>query len=108
MSFEQFIACELRAYLSYKNIRLPLQFWRSKSQLEVDFVIGSELAIEVKASQKVSPRDHKSLRAISEEASWRHLLLVSQDKLEMKYSHGIQHLYWETFLTQLWEGKFFP
>ena len=106
--FEQFIACELRAYLSYRSIRLPLQFWRSKSKMEVDFVIGNEVAIEVKASQKTSPRDHKGLQAIAEENSWRHLILVSQDELEMEHKNGIHHLHWKTFLTHLWNHHFFP
>ena len=107
-SFEQFIACELRAYLSYGKIRLPLQFWRSKSRMEVDFVVGDQVAIEVKSSQRVGERDHKGLRAIAEEAPWRYLLLVSQDRTPMKCRDGIEHLYWENFLNDLWEGRFFP
>ena len=66
-AFEQFISCELRAYLSYKNIHNPLQFWRSKSGMEVDFIVGDETAIEVKSAKTVTPYDHKELLAIKEE-----------------------------------------
>ena len=37
-SFEQFIGMELRAYLSYTRKKLPLTYWRSKNEHEVDFL----------------------------------------------------------------------
>ena len=107
MSFEHFIACELRACLSYHRIRRPLQFWRSKSRMEVDFVIGEEIAIEVKSGTKMDGRLHKGLQAIAEEREWKHLVLVSRDELETRHQNGIRHLHWKTFLKLLWEGYFF-
>ena len=106
-AFEQFIACELRAYLSYKKIRIPLRYWRSKSGFEVDFVIGDKTAIEVKTGKKITSRDHKGLLAISEEKSWKQLLIVSRDPVRAKFKNKIQHLYWEGFLKKLWRGGFF-
>ena len=106
-AFEQFIACEIRAALSYCNARLPLRYWRSKSGFEADFVIGDDVALEVKVGRKASPRDQKSLCALKEERSWKRLLLVSQDPLEMKFRNGVQHLHWKSFLTRLWKGKYF-
>jgi len=105
-AFEQLIACELRAFLSYKKKLSSLKYWRSKSGYEVDFIFGDEIAIEVKASKKMSQRDHKALIALSEEKKWKHLIIVSQDPVEAKFKNGIQHLHWETFLTQLWKGLF--
>ena len=106
-AFEQFIACELRACLSYKKIRTPLKYWRSKSGFEVDFIIGNKMAIEVKSGKKITLRDHKGLLAVSEENNWKYLIIVSQDPVEAQFKNGIQHLYWENFLKKLWEGKFF-
>lgn len=107
LSFEQFIACELRAYISYKNIHLPLRFWRSKSGLEVDFIVGDKMAIEVKSGKKVTSYEHKSLLAIKEENRWKHLIIVSRDPMEASFKNGIRHIYWENFLTYLWEDQFF-
>ena len=104
-AFEQFISCELRAYLSYKNIHKPLQFWRSKSGIEVDFIIGDETAIEVKSAKTVTSYDHKGLLALKEEKKWKHLIIVSQDSIEARFKNGIHHLYWEKFLKLLWSGK---
>ncbi len=106
MSFEHFIACELRAFLSYNRIRLPLQFWRTQGGREVDFVIGKEIAIEIKSAESVSRRDHKGLQAIADEQPWRHLLLVSRDPAEASFPDGIQHVPWKSFLERLWRRDY--
>ena len=105
-AFEQFIACELRAYLSYNKIRSSLKYWRSKSGFEVDFIVGNEMALEVKSSKRVTPRDHKGLLALCEEKKWKQMIIVSQDPVQTKFKNGIQHLRWESFLTKLWKGLF--
>lgn len=106
MAFEHFIVCELRAFLSYNRIRLPLQFWRTRTGYEVDFVIGNEIAIEVKSAKSVSKRDHKGLLAISKERKWKHLLVVSRDSTNASFDSGIRHEHWETFLHRLWSRKY--
>lgn len=104
-AFEHFIAQELRAYLSYSKRREELTFWRTKHQKEVDFLIGDDIAIEVKSAKKVSDRDHAGLKALSEEKSWKKLIVVSLDQQAMSFDSGIAHLYWEDFLETLWSGK---
>lgn len=106
MTFEHFIACELRAFLSYNRTRLPLQFWRTRTGREVDFVIGDEIAIEVKSRESVSRRDHKGLLAISEEREWKHLLVISRDSADASFDNGIRHEHWETFLHRLWKREY--
>ena len=104
-SFELFILMELRAYLSYKRKLMPeLHFWRSRYGHEVDFLVGKELAIEVKASTNTSARDLKGLKALSEEGVFKKFYLVSQDRMNRK--HDIFHLvHWRTFLRELWSGQ---
>ncbi|MBW1809972.1 MAG: ATP-binding protein [Deltaproteobacteria bacterium] len=106
-AFEHFLYCEIRSALSYLRCRKEFCFWRSKNNQEVDFIIGDDTAIEVKASRRVSERDHKGLRAIAEEKAWRNLLLVSHDKTGKQYSSGVQHLHWKDFLSNLWQGLYF-
>jgi len=107
--FEHFICNELKSWLSYQKKRMTLQYWRSTSKFEVDFILDGKVAIEVKAAKKVSDRDHKGLRALSEEAvDWQRMIVVSRDKIPMKYPSGIEHLYWEEFLRQLWADEIFP
>ena len=104
-SFELFILMELRAYLSYqRKLMTDLHFWRSRYGHEVDFLVGKELAIEVKASTNTSTRDLKGLKALSEEGVFKKFYLVSQDRMNRK--HDVFHLvHWQTFLHELWDGQ---
>jgi len=102
-SFEHWIALELRAYLSYSRLRHRLTYWRSTSGHEVDFVIGT-IAIEVKASPKVSKRDLKGLQALREEGHHKTFICVSQDNLDRAID-GISCFHWNTFLRMLWNDE---
>lgn len=104
-SFEQFIGMELRAYLSYKRKKFPLTYRRSKSSHEVDFLIGTKTAIEVKASKKISKNDLKGLRYLKEEGVFQNLLLVSQDPVSIR-TDDILCIPWQQFLSDLWKDKF--
>ena len=104
-SFEQFIWMEIRAYLSYRRKKKELTYWRSTHGYEVDFLIGRETAIEVKASQKVSDRDIQGLRALEEENIFKNYIIVSQDPINT-LNDNFQALYWEKFLDDLWADKF--
>jgi len=101
-AFEHFIAQEIRAYLAYHRFRQTLGFWRTKHQQEVDFVIGDQVAIEVKSAQRVSERDHAGLVTIGEEQTWSRRLVISQDPQRMRFASGIEHLHWRDFLGELW------
>ena len=105
-AFEHFIYMELKAHLAYTGGG-ELSYWRSKSGFEVDFVIGNEIAIEVKSKKKIGHRDTRGLAAISEEAVWKHKLLVSCDPAREQFDGGIVKLHWREFLKNLWGGVYF-
>lgn len=103
-SFEQFVGGEIRAWLSYQRIKQPLCYWRSAHGDEVDYLIGEDVAVEVKSSTRVSWRDFKGLDRLAEEGVFKHYLLVSQDPTEMR--DGSRHaLPWQSFLDGLWARK---
>jgi len=104
--FEQFIINEVRAYNSYHRKHAQLKFWREKHNAEVDLVIDDDVAIEMKATKKVSPSDLKGLLALQQEQVFKKLILVSQDPIERK-ADGMQLMYIENFLKRLWDGKVF-
>ena len=104
-SFEQFICMELRAYLSYKRKNASLTYWRSKAGHEVDFLLGTKTAIEVKASAKVGKNDFKGLNYLNEEGVFQNLILVSQDPISTR-TGKILAMPWQKFLSDLWEDKF--
>lgn len=101
LAFEHFIGMELRAFLGYTRIFEDLSFWRSVNGQEVDYVIGDQIAVEVKATQKVGHKHLKGLLALAEEKVFKKYYLVSQDGIPTK--HGpIECLPWENFLQKLW------
>lgn len=104
MSFEQFIGMEIQAYLSYFRIKEQLTFWRTTHGFEVDYLIGDHTAVEVKSTQKVSPRHFKGLRALKEEGVFKKYLLVTHDKIATE-KEGIRSIYWRDFLKELWNGN---
>ena len=107
-AFEHFIYMEIKACLSYHNIRDAFFYWRAKNGQEVDFIIGDEMAIEVKAKEKVTNRDAKGLRAISEEKiPWKHKLIVSRDRQRETFAQNICKIHWQEFLQNLWSGVYF-
>ena len=106
VAFEHFIAMELRSYLSYRRVRSELAYWRTQSGLDVDFLVGSAAAVEVKAAARVSGRDLRGLRALAEENPAASLFLVSFDELDRRTDDGIRLLHWRTFLTELWSDEF--
>lgn len=103
-AFEHFIAMELRAYLSYRRKDLGLQYWASKNGQEVDFIIGDDIAIEVKATRSIDSKDLKGLKALKEEAICKKYYLVSFDKIHRKHE-GIDIIYWENFLDKVWRDE---
>ena len=104
--FEHFIFNEIKAFLEYTQDSRPMRFWRSKSQHEVDFVIGDNLAIEAKASHEVRKRDLKGLRALCEEIPFQSKLVVSLEKKPRLLEDGILILPWRDFLKKLWRKEF--
>ncbi|HOV65310.1 MAG TPA: AAA family ATPase, partial [Spirochaetia bacterium] len=70
---------------------------------EVDFIVGDDIAIEVKAAELPDHRHLKGLTAIGEESSFRHRILVCMAP-EPRISKGIEILPLKEFLAKLWAG----
>ena len=106
-AFEHFIILEVRAYNHYLRRKQKLTYWRSTSQMEVDLIVGQQLAIEVKGSSLVSENHLKGLRALKEEGLLQRYLVVSLDLNERITRDGIEIVPWQMFLGKLWSGQLF-
>lgn len=104
-AFEHFILMEISAYNSYSDSNFDINFWRTKSGLEVDFVLGKgEIAIEVKGSDRIDARDLKSLKAFIEGYSPKKAIVVCNER-ERRACGKIQIVPWRDFLSDLWSDK---
>ena len=104
--FENLIAMELKAKLDYTRDRRKLTFWRTDKGDEVDFIIGDDIAIEVKTAKKVSAKDKAGLIKIAEEREFRYRIIVCREEVARRSDEGILIMPWKLFLKQLWEGRF--
>ncbi len=103
-AFEQLIFLELRAAIDYLRLDFPLSYWRTRTGVEVDFLLGNELAIEVKASRHIGAQDLRSLRAISKDMTLRRRLLVCREPYARSTEDGIDIMPVKTFCEHLWQG----
>ena len=103
-ALEHFILTELAAHASYRDLHYDVHYWRTRSGLEVDFILGAgEVAVEVKGSAHVHDRELRPLRAFTEEHRPRAALVVSAEPAE-RVVGGIRIMPWERFLRALWAG----
>jgi predicted AAA+ superfamily ATPase len=111
-AFEHYLLMELVAYRGLKERRDEICYWRTRSGLEVDFVIGdAQVAIEVKLSQKVEKTDLRGLTSFLDDHPDAHTYVVSLDprprKVTLASGRTIMILPWAEFLRLLWTKKIF-
>lgn len=102
-AFEHFLALEIIAARSYQEKDYPVEFWRTKSRLEVDFVLNrGEVAIEAKS--RVRSQDLRPMRAFVEEHSPRHAIVVTAEQ-DRRRVDGIEVMPYQSFLELLHAGE---
>jgi predicted AAA+ superfamily ATPase len=101
-ALEGLVAQHLRAWIAYSRLKRDLFFWRTRSGVEVDFVIyGPDglWAIEVKNTRRIRPEDLRGLRSFQEEypSGKTFLLYRGKDRL---LTEGVLCLSCQDFLTK--------
>jgi predicted AAA+ superfamily ATPase len=73
--------------------------------MEVDFVLGGgDVAIEVKGTNRVDPRDSRPLLAFVEQYRPKKALVICNEPAER--IHGpVRILPWRRFLEELWSDR---
>ncbi|MCX7039179.1 MAG: AAA family ATPase [Spirochaetes bacterium] len=102
-ALEHLIFCELRAWLAYRRDPRALRFWRSTDGSEVDFVVGDEVAIEVKGGSRIVQRDLIGMKRLAEETTLKKRIVVCSEEAP-RIVDGVQILPVRDFLGDLWMG----
>jgi predicted AAA+ superfamily ATPase len=103
-ALEHFVLMEIVAHRSCRDLGYGVHFWRTKSGLEVDFVLGDgEVAVEVKGTSRLDPSHFRSLRAFVEDNRPRAAMVVCNER-SPRVHEGIDVLPWREFLARLWGG----
>ncbi len=102
--FEHYVFMELRAWIDYRRPRTALAFWRSRSGLEVDFILDDRVAIEAKAARRVQPKHLRGLLALADEGLVERSIIVCRED-RPRLERGIEIWPLEFFLTELWQDR---
>ncbi|HJD62350.1 MAG TPA: DUF4143 domain-containing protein [Rickettsia endosymbiont of Degeeriella rufa] len=110
-ALERYIFLELKAYQELNKKRYDISYWRTKSGMEVDFIIGKgDAAIEVKISSSVHKKELNSIIEFTKEYNPKHSIVVSleENKRVIKLDDQKIIIYpVEEFLSDLWNGLLF-
>ena len=103
-ALEHFILMEILAHRAYRELGYDVNFWRAKSGLEVDFVLGrGEVAIEVKGSSRIESADLRFLKAFIEAYHPKKAFVVCNER-RSRVHEDIHIQPWRDFLAMLWNG----
>ena len=104
-AIEHFILMEILAHRAYCELDYEVNFWRTKSGLEVDFILGQgEVAIEVKGTSRVDTTELRPLMTFIQEYRPAKAFVVCNERAP-RVHEGIRILPWRDFLNRLWNGE---
>ena len=106
-AFENWVFHELSSYVGYREIDADLTHWRLPSGIEVDFVLGDMLlAIETKASERITNRHMKGLRILKQEHPHvERRIVVCLEPKSWRTDDGIEVVPAHYFAKWLWRGE---
>lgn len=102
-ALEGLVFQHLKSWIDYFKLKMSLQFWRTKSGNEVDFVLYGEdgfYAIEVKCSTTVRKKDLSSLKAFLEDYPEAKAMLLFMGDAPLEID-GIRCTQCESFFLSL-------
>ena len=105
-AFENWVFHELSAFVAYRELDEQLTYWRLPSGIEVDFVIGDmRIAIEAKATARVTSSHLKGLRTLAEEhPGVGRRVVVCLEPRPRRTEDGIDIIGATDFAERLWHG----
>jgi len=108
-AFENWIFHEITAHNAYSEAFAHLSYWRLASGIEVDFVVNDvEVAIEAKATAKVTPDHLRGLRAlVQDHPRVRRRVVACLEPNARRTQDGIVILPAREFCQRLDGGDFF-
>ena len=108
-AFENWVFHELSAHNAYSEAFATLSYWRLASGIEVDFIVNDmQLAIEAKASRRVTADHLRSLRAlVQDHPRIKQRILVCLEAKSYQTEDNILILSTADFCQRLGDGALF-
>ncbi len=102
--FEQFVICQIMAFIHYKRLDCQLYYWRTSHGAEVDVLLceGSRIicALEIKSSQNIAGGTIKGLNSFTKDnpAVPAYVLGVRQNRRQVR--NNITIISWDKFILE--------
>ncbi|WP_341793988.1 ATP-binding protein [Rickettsia endosymbiont of Ceutorhynchus obstrictus] len=113
-ALEHYVFTELKAYINLNDLDHRINYWRTKTGLEVDFIIstikGKPLPIEVKISSNLHKSELRGMKAFMEEHKLDKGYIICLEETPRKIyleTQEINILPIKEFLKRLWKGDIF-
>lgn len=108
-AFENWCFHELNTYNQYTEAFADFFYWRLASGTEVDFIVNDmKLAIEAKATTKVTQKHLKGLRSLMvDHPDVQRRVVVCCESKHRTTDDGIEIMPAEKFIELLWQGDLF-
>jgi len=103
LALEGLVAQHLRAWITYRRKDNALYYWRTRSGVEVDFVVYGEdglWALEVKNTSKIDSLNLRALKSFKEDYPESNIIFLYRGRERLK-KEGVLCLPCEEFLSQL-------
>lgn len=109
-ALENWVFHELSAAIAYRESDAELSYWRLASGIEVDFVVdAARIAIEVKASARITSDHLKGLRTFAEDhPRVARRVVVCLEPRRRRTEDGIDVLPIDAFISELASGALIP
>lgn len=108
-AFEHYLFYEINAYKNLNDLDFPIRYWRTKTGIEVDFILGDgEVAIESKISPLIQKRDLQGLITFHNDNPNAKLYVVClepKQRLMTVDNKQIHIVPIKDFLENLWDKK---
>lgn len=112
-ALEHYIFTELKAYIGLNDLDYRINYWRTKTGLEVDFIISTVrgnkiLPIEVKISENVHNSELRAIKSFMEEHQVHKGYIVCLEERLRKITWGTQEIDiipLQQFLEKLWNNE---
>ena len=102
--FEQFIICQMIAFIHYKRLDYQLYYWRTNHGAEVDLLVcrGNRIlyALEIKSSQNIAKESLSGLNSFMKDNPNVPVYVLGEKQNRRRLENGATILNWNNFILE--------
>jgi uncharacterized protein len=102
--FEQFVICQMTAFIQYKRLDLQLYYWRTNHGAEVDVLLcqGNSIicALEIKSSQNIVKEQLAGLMSFLADNSHVPAYVLGRNQNRRQLKSNITVMNWDEFISE--------